>query len=75
MIQKCGADYNTETSRTNFAHGADACGKMFDDADRMTICPHPKLDDPRWRKKIDDYMVSKGYVWLEAESRYEKASQ
>ena len=72
MIQTCGVHYNTEHPYSKYAHGEDACGQTFDDATRMTICPHPRLDDPDWRKKIDDYLTSKGYAWSEAKLGYIK---
>lgn len=45
MIQKCGKDYNYEAGKPH-------CGIEFEDADRWTLCPHPKINDPRGRQKI-----------------------
>jgi len=44
----CGVEHNTGVG----------CGCVFDDAERMTICPHPRLDAPNWREQIKGYKGS-----------------
>lgn len=45
MIKKCGVDYSVGHK--------DACGQTFDDAERMTLCPHPLLQAPDWREQVN----------------------
>lgn len=42
MIQTCTADYRTGAGRPDLEH----CGRVFDDAERSTICPHAELGQP-----------------------------
>jgi hypothetical protein len=67
MIQTCGIHYNYDGEAKK-----NSCGKTFDDAARMTMCPHPRLDDPNWREKIVAYMRTVGYDWNQEQFRFVK---